>query len=478
MPGNNSIQILRGSNVKSSSASNEVLLAGQPLYDLSTGYLYIGDGEANIRTIQAINARYANSAGTANTTYNLYISGSYSNGTTYNTAWRGNLARTIYVPRDVGSTGQVWGMINNTTPGWISQEEMPTTVNHANTADVAYSVSGINVTGTVANANYANYAGVAYNVSARDAATSLYICGPSTATTNIVGSAAINLNAYANITMNANNYININSRGPGGIIRVNGTSLVDIRSGGEVSIDSNSAYIVANGINISTKSLSQSVSINGYNVNVNGASSVKLNSKTTMNLESATTLTLEAPSITFSTMPTVNGTAINNRANVAGRVENNLYFNGSYLNIHNSRVTYNTAWNGSTSDTIYVPTIVGDKNQVWGMVNDVQVGWMDSPGFTYQGFIDSNGYSINGKRILAICTYGSAAAYIRRSTTNVVTGIRGPVVSIDATRGSDSSVVYITESGTPSHATFNSNVRTTFNAPGDTRWSIFTYSSI
>lgn len=531
MAGNNSIQILRGNNVKTNSTINkQTLLDGQPLYDRSTGYLFVGEGNT-IANTTAVNAHYANSAGTAssatvaNTRNRLYFNGNGSN-----VSWNGSSVDTIYVPTSVGSSGQVWGVRSNGTVGWVAQTEVPGTIDHANTADAANIANTANVAkkltnplyfngtytngsaysimwngdrtdtiyvptalgtvgqvwgmtsigragwidqeeipGTVENANYANYAGVAYNVSARDAATNLYICGPSTAATNIT-SAAINLNAYANITMNANNYININS---GSILRINGSSILDIRSGGEVRIYSNLARIFANEINISTKSTGQSVSINGYNVNVDGNNSVNLTSTVTTSISSRSILELAAPSITFSNMPTVNGVAINNRANVAGRVENNLYFNGTHLN----GVAYNTPWNGSTSDVIYVPTALGYTKQVWGMVNRDEVGWMDSPGFEYQGFIDSNGYSLSGKRVLAVCTYGSGEAYIRRGITNVVTGIRGPVVSIDATRGSDSSVVYTASNGAPSYATFNGS-SSVFQAPGGTRWSIFTYSSI
>lgn len=320
MPGNNSIQILRGNNVKSSSASNEVLLDGQPLYDISTGYLYVGDGEANIRTIQAINAQYANSAGSATsaTTASKLSRNIYFNGNGTNVSWDGRATEVVYAPTTLGSAGKVWGIASNGGAAWIAQTEIPDTIDHANTADVAYSVSGTNVTGTVANANYAN------------------------------------------------------------------------------------------------------------------------------------------------------------TANVAERVEHNLYFNGTYQ----SGVTYNVAWNGGATDTIYVPTGTGKQNQVWGMINNNRVGWIDSPGFVYEGFIDNTSYSLDGKRVLAVCIYGGEAdAYITRNRTNIVNGIRGPVVSIDATRGGDSSVIYTTTSGTTTQRTFDSS-RAYFNAPGGTRWAIFTYSSV
>lgn len=504
MPGNNSIQILRGSNVKSSSASSEVLLAGQPLYDLSTGYLYIGDGEANIRTIQAINARYANSAGSAGsatsaTTASKLSRNIYFNGNGTNVSWNGSANEVVYAPTTLGSAGKVWGIASNGRAAWIAQTEIPDTIDHANTADVAYSVSGINVTGTVANANYANFAG---NLTAGDKTIDGNLKVMSNL--NVVGGSFTECIRINGSTIHGGPQpIFINSENDYSYISVSDSSLsistacttgelvlysagnakatfvkgIDILSGGDIDINSSSVNIVANGINISTKSLSQSVRISSNYVNITSNGTVRLNSLGSTQLEADTLLKLQAPTITFSSMPYVNGVAINDRANVAGQVEGNLYFNGSYLLQGGTRNEYNTPWNGSTNDVIYVPTRTGNPNQVWGMVNRTQVGWMDSPGFEYQGFIDSNGYYLSGERVLAICTYGSSAAYIRRGATNVVTGIRGPVVSIDATRGSDSSVVYTTDSGTPSHATFNGS-SAYFNAPGGTRWMIFTYSTI
>lgn len=40
MANNQSIQILRGENIKSTAGAT-VLLPGQPCYDMSTGYLYV-----------------------------------------------------------------------------------------------------------------------------------------------------------------------------------------------------------------------------------------------------------------------------------------------------------------------------------------------------------------------------------------------------------------------------------------------------
>lgn len=172
MAGNNSIQILRGNNVKST-AADEVLLDGQPLYDRTTGYLYVGENRT-VASTQAVNAHYANTAGKASSATQanyvkgyLYFKGAYSNGNTYNNSWDGRDTEELYVPTALGSTGQVWGMVNSNTAGWIDQTEIPGTIenaNHANTADVAYEVSGSNVTGTVANANVANFANTAGKV--------------------------------------------------------------------------------------------------------------------------------------------------------------------------------------------------------------------------------------------------------------------------------------------------------------------------
>lgn len=211
MAGNNSIQILRGNNVKTNSSINsQVLLDGQPLYDKATGYLYVGEGNT-IANTAAVKAQYANSAGTAssatiaNTRQKLYFNG---NGT--NVSWNGSSIDTIYVPTSVGSSGQVWGMRSNGTVGWIAQTEIPGTIDHANTADVAYEVSGSNVVGTVSIANYSNYASIAYRVSG----------------SNVSGSVA-NAN-YANVAGKVENNLNISVAGVN--YTFNGASLVNIRN--------------------------------------------------------------------------------------------------------------------------------------------------------------------------------------------------------------------------------------------------------
>lgn len=58
MAGNNSIQFLRGNNI---SGSDEELLPGQPAYDLTTKYLYVGDG-SKISETSPIKASFADDA--------------------------------------------------------------------------------------------------------------------------------------------------------------------------------------------------------------------------------------------------------------------------------------------------------------------------------------------------------------------------------------------------------------------------------
>lgn len=440
MPGNNSIRILRGNNVKSSSASNEVLLAGQPLYDLSSGYLYVGDGEANIRTIQAINAQYANNAGTASSSSYATYSGRVSSNLVINSGassvnYIGNVSRTIYAPTSLGTSGQVWGMVSSTRAGWVNQAKIPS---------------------TISNANYANFAG---NLTDGDKTINGNLKVMSNL--NVVGGHSLDYIHINGSTIHGGPQpIFINSENNNSHFTVSNSSITMVTTcttGGLTLYSAGNANATfGNGIDI--------LSGGGIDINSNSASIV------------ANRISMTSPYISFSTMPNVGGIAINNRANIAGRVEYNLYFNGSYLLSSGSRSTYNTAWDGSTNDVIYVPTRVGDKNQVWGMATSTQAGWINSPGLTYEGFIDSNGYYINGKRVLAVCIYG-LDAYIRRGATNVITGIKGPVVSIDATRGGDSSVMYTEDSGRTTFKTFNAS-SSYFNAPGGTRWAIFTYSSI
>ena len=65
MAGNNSIQLLRGTNI---SGKTDVLLDGQPAYDKANGALYIGDGTSAISALQPITASMIVSKSATNTT--------------------------------------------------------------------------------------------------------------------------------------------------------------------------------------------------------------------------------------------------------------------------------------------------------------------------------------------------------------------------------------------------------------------------
>ena len=66
MAGNNSIQFVRGNNI---SGSDEELLPGQPAYDLTTKYLYVGDG-SKISETSPIKASFADDAENVTSTIN------------------------------------------------------------------------------------------------------------------------------------------------------------------------------------------------------------------------------------------------------------------------------------------------------------------------------------------------------------------------------------------------------------------------
>lgn len=55
MAGNNSIQFLRGTATQISS-STQTALAGQPVYDLTNGYLYVGNGSTQIKDLKPVSS--------------------------------------------------------------------------------------------------------------------------------------------------------------------------------------------------------------------------------------------------------------------------------------------------------------------------------------------------------------------------------------------------------------------------------------
>ena len=168
MAGNNSIQILRGNNVKST-AADKILLDGQPLYDRTTGYLYVGENNTVANT-QAVNAHYANSAGIAHELSN----GLYFNGSGSSVRWDGSDDKVVYAPTSFGTSGQVWGMTSSNRVGWMDQTEIPGTVANANYANVAGKVdSNLNI--RVAGTNYTFNGDTALNIRSKNLVASSYL---------------------------------------------------------------------------------------------------------------------------------------------------------------------------------------------------------------------------------------------------------------------------------------------------------------
>ena len=147
MAGANAIQILRGNNIGSSS---QILLPGQPVYDMETGYLRIGDG-GTIASTQPIRAYYANSAGSASSASYATSSGSASTATRVEHNLRITVGGSTYVFNGSANTN-----VSISTSGGSS--DYATNANYANYANTAYHVSGSNVSGSVSNARYADEA--------------------------------------------------------------------------------------------------------------------------------------------------------------------------------------------------------------------------------------------------------------------------------------------------------------------------------
>lgn len=161
MAGNDSIQILRGSNVKSNSTiAQKVLLDGQPLYDKVTHKFFIGIGDTIINTPcikvdNADNATHANNASRANSVecalnfFSSYACASNASAVTsigyiYNGSIRDDIDNVvIYAPfyypdtDSIGSNFGCWGVRNNIV-GWYYPSTMTVTDNDDGTVNIVY----------------------------------------------------------------------------------------------------------------------------------------------------------------------------------------------------------------------------------------------------------------------------------------------------------------------------------------------------
>ena len=165
MAGNNSIQILRGNT----NASTEIALDGQPVYNPSSGYLYIGDNSTQIKNLEAVKASYANNANHATyadyLTYILPIADGGTGGANASTAMK-NLMMNVATSSNPGNSEYLVFATSSTAYrynyGYIKNDILSESVanaNYANYANTAYRVSGPNVQGAVNSANFAVTAG-------------------------------------------------------------------------------------------------------------------------------------------------------------------------------------------------------------------------------------------------------------------------------------------------------------------------------
>lgn len=74
MAGNNSIQILRGTSEKFDQAScTEVLMEGQPFFDVKLKHFYIGDGVNSLKDLDTIHPDYAENSLTADEVVQIWM---------------------------------------------------------------------------------------------------------------------------------------------------------------------------------------------------------------------------------------------------------------------------------------------------------------------------------------------------------------------------------------------------------------------
>lgn len=113
MAGNNSIQILRGSNTYDPNTSQEILLDGQPFYSKTTKKLYIGDGTSKICELQGtyigLNLEAGSGSGSIQQSQVKFnestVPGSVANG----------IQSIAFGGTAISSTGEVIDGISNTT---------------------------------------------------------------------------------------------------------------------------------------------------------------------------------------------------------------------------------------------------------------------------------------------------------------------------------------------------------------------------
>lgn len=73
---NKSIQVLRGRSQEfNQTTSTEVLMDGQPFWDPSTGWLYMGNGDSQLKDLQTIQCDYSKDCLTDEEVENIWKGG-------------------------------------------------------------------------------------------------------------------------------------------------------------------------------------------------------------------------------------------------------------------------------------------------------------------------------------------------------------------------------------------------------------------
>jgi hypothetical protein len=215
------------------------------------------------------NATYAEFANLAYNAYGNGVIGSVSSANTANTANIANVAYSVSGANVVGTVANATFAVSAGSAGSAN------TANTANIANVAYSVAGANVTGTVANATNAEYANLAYYAFGNG------IVGQISTTSNIIGG---NISTAGNV---AGNYFIGNGSQLTGVVAtdigvlaslsVTGNAQIgNVRTAGQVSATGNVTtgnYFVGNGAFITGIVASAgSELLNGFsNVRIGGA---------------------------------------------------------------------------------------------------------------------------------------------------------------------------------------------------------------
>ena len=142
MAGNNAIQFLRGTSSQVA-ASMEVALAGQPVFDLTDGYLYVGDGNTQIKNLRPIKSDTQSIINTIYPVGSIYMSANATNPSTLfpGTTWTELQGRFLLGHSSTYDLGDTGGEATHT----LTSSEMPShshTMNHTHSDSFSIASGG------------------------------------------------------------------------------------------------------------------------------------------------------------------------------------------------------------------------------------------------------------------------------------------------------------------------------------------------